>query len=98
MRVANYLRCGIICLALGRSAIILAVYTELWLVTEDVEEIGVLAKSRMSMYFTTFESLIVYRNTCRPCLYLKGLIATSFESSEMLHLLTLNGRVGAIST
>ena len=32
------------------------------------------------------------------CLKLKGLIAVAFESSEPLHLLRLNGRVGAIPT
>ena len=29
---------------------------------------------------------------------LKGLIAVAFESSEPLHLIRLNGRVGAIPT
>ena len=42
-----------------------------------------------AMYFTTFESLIVYRNTRRPCYVSKRLIAASFESSEPLHLLRL---------
>ena len=31
-------------------------------------------------------------------MFLKGLIAAMFESSEPLHLLRLNGRVGAIPT
>ena len=31
-------------------------------------------------------------------MFLKGLIAAAFESSEPLHLLRLNGRVGAIPT
>ena len=52
----------------------------------------------VAVYFTTFESLIVYRNTRRPCMCLKGLIAATFESSEPLQLLGLNGRVGAIPT
>ena len=43
---------------------------ELCLFTEDDEEIKVLAKIThviAAMYFTTFESLIVYRNTHMPC-------------------------------
>ena len=37
------------------------------------------------------------RNTRRPCyVSIKGLIAAAFESSEPLHLLRLNGHVGAI--
>ena len=31
-------------------------------------------------------------------MFLKGLIAAGFESSEPLHLLRLSGRVGAIPT
>ena len=31
-------------------------------------------------------------------MFLKGLIAAALESSEPLHLLRLNGRVGAIPT
>ena len=51
------------------------------------------------MYFTAFESVIVSRNTHRPCYVSKGLIAAAFESSELLHLLRLNGRrVGTIPT
>ena len=33
---------------------------------EEDGEIGVFAISHMSVYFTTFESVIVYRNTHRP--------------------------------
>ena len=40
------------------------------------------------VYFTTFESLIVYRNTLRPCYVLIG---AALESSEPLHLLRLMG-------
>ena len=50
------------------------------------------------VYFTTIESLIVYKNTRRPCYLSKRLIAAAFESSEPLLLLRLNGRVGAIPT
>ena len=52
----------------------------------------------VTVYFTTFESLIVYRNTRRPCYVSKGLMAAMFESSEPLHLLRLHGRVGTIPT
>ena len=52
----------------------------------------------VAMYFTTFEGLIVYRNTRRPCYVSKRLIAAALESSEPLHFLRLNGRVGAIPT
>ena len=31
-------------------------------------------------------------------MFLKGLIVAAFKSSELLHLLSLNGRVGAIPT
>ena len=48
------------------------------------------------MYFTTFEGLIVYRNTRRPCYVSKR--DASLESSEPLHFLRLNGSVGAIPT
>ena len=44
----------------------------------------------VAVYFTTFESVIVHRNTCRPCYVSKG----HTESSEPLDL--LNGRVSAI--
>ena len=41
----------------------------------------------VAVYFTTFESLIAYRNTCRPCYVSKrAFIAAVFESSELLHL------------
>ena len=53
----------------------------------------------VAMYFTTFEGLIVYRNTLGHVMFLKGLIAAALESSEPLHFLRLiNGRVGAIPT
>ena len=45
----------------------------------------------VTVYFATFESLIVYRNTRRPCYCLKGLIAARFESSVLLYLLGLMG-------
>ena len=62
----------------------------LCLSTEEKDgEIGVLAISHtVAVYFTTFESVIVSRNT-------KGLIDAAFESSDLLRL---NGRVGAILT
>ena len=41
----------------------------------------------VTVYFTTFESVIMSRNTRRPCYVSKGLIAAAFESSEPLHLL-----------
>ena len=50
----------------------------------------------VTVNFTTFVSLIIYRNTRRSCYV--GLTADAFESSELLHLLRLNGRVGAIPT
>ena len=53
------------------------------------------------MYFTTFEGLIKYRNTrIQATLFLKGLIAAVFESSELLRLLRLHllGLMGAIPT
>ena len=46
--------------------------------------------------FTAFESFIVYRNTPRPCYLSKR--AAGFESSDLLHLLKINGHVGAILT
>ena len=51
-----------------------------------------------ALYFTTFESVVVYRNTPRPHYDTKGFIAAAFESSDPLHLLRLNGHVGAIPT
>ena len=64
----------------------------------------VLAISRISlynvaMYFTSFEGLISCIETLVGyVMCLKGLIAVAFESSKLLHLLRLNGRVGAIPT
>ena len=42
----------------------------------------------VTMYFTTFKSVIVSRNTRRPCY-----VSATFESSDPLPLLRLNGRV-----
>ena len=50
------------------------------------------------VYFTTFESVILYRNTCRPCYVSKAVIGAVFKSYELLHFLRLNGCVGAIPT
>ena len=51
----------------------------------------------VAVYFATFESRIVYTciNTCRPC-YMS--VAATFEGSEQLHLLKLNGHVSTIPT
>ena len=50
------------------------------------------------MYFTTFEVLSYIETLVGHVMFLKGLIAAVFESSEPLYLLRLNGRVGAIPT
>ena len=47
----------------------------------------------VTVYFTECIETLVGHFMC-----LKGLIAATFESSEPLHLLRLNGRVGAIPT
>ena len=68
---------------------------------EDDEQNGVLAKSRMSLQRCILPPLVVLsciETLVGHVMYLKGLIATSFESSEPLHLLRPNGRVGAIPT
>ena len=52
----------------------------------------------VTVYFIAFESVIVSRNTCRPCYVSKRFIAAAFESSELLHLLRLNVRVSTIPT
>ena len=53
----------------------------------------------VTMYFTTFEGLIVYRNTRRPCYVSKRAYSCRVrEFSEPLHFLRLNGRVGTIPT
>ena len=49
----------------------------------------------VAMHFTTFEGLIVLVG---HVMFLKGLIAAVLESSESLHFVRLNGRVGAIPT
>ena len=41
------------------------------------------------VYFTTFESLIVYRTLVGHIMCLKWLVAATFESSGPLHLLKL---------
>ena len=48
----------------------------------------------VTMYFTTFEVLSCIETLVGHVMCLKGLIAATFESSEPLHLLRLNGRVG----
>ena len=50
------------------------------------------------VYFITFESLIMYRDTRKIYYVSKGLIAAAFKSSEPLPLLRLNRCVGAIPT
>ena len=50
------------------------------------------------MDFTYFESLTVYKTLIEQAVRLKRLRTASFESSESLFLLRLNGRVGAIPT
>ena len=37
------------------------------------------------VYFTTFESVILYRNTHRPCYVSKAVIGAVFKSYELLH-------------
>ena len=44
---------------------------------------------------STFESLIEYRNTRRPCYVSKRARTATFESSELLCSLRFNGHVGA---
>ena len=48
------------------------------------------------VYFTYFDSFIVYRNTHRPCYVSKKLINPEFLSSESFHL--GYGRISAIPT
>ena len=68
---------------------------------EEDGEIGVLGNftyTIVAVYFTTFESLIVYRNTRSPCYVSKRAHSCCVRQSEPLLLLRLNGRVGAIPT
>ena len=57
--------------------------------SEEDGEIGVLAISHMSLCYRVLETLVGH---------VKGLIAAAFKSSKLLHLLTINGRVGAMPT
>ena len=50
------------------------------------------------MYFTTFESVSHIKTLVGHVMCLKGLIGAAFKSSELLHLLIINGHVGAIPT
>ena len=68
------------------------------LIEEDDGEIGVSAKSRMSYILLPLRVLSCIETLVGHVMYLKGLIADSFKSSELLHLLRLNGRVGTIPT
>ena len=54
----------------------------------------------MSLEWCILLSLRLSRNTRRPCYVCKGLtyVGATGESSELLHLLRLNGHVGAILT
>ena len=47
----------------------------------------------VAMYFTTFEGLSCIETLVGHVMILKRLIAAASESSELLHLLRLNGRV-----
>ena len=68
---------------------------------EDVGEIGVLAISHMSLkrcILLPLRVLSCLETLVRHVMYLKGLRAAAFQSSEPLHLLRFNGSISAIPT